>query len=209
MSQVSSVDSFLHCLGLIFLKARKEMSSQMQETGSLCALAFRAQKKSTLDNGMRVLNRVGWYLPKKKKKLLKSWLILAAFCNVNMSASKGCHLRRLWVEEASVQFQMSAYVTGCDWWSFFKMTCVLTTWRRLEAPLCETTAAGVTVRGWGRPSSGFCPIVEGEEDIRQRQTEERVNNAVRHGKTKRIGDCTACLHADLSFAVRRESLCDV
>lgn len=41
------------------------MSSQMQERGSHCALASQA-KKSTLDNGMRVFNRVGWYLPKKK-----------------------------------------------------------------------------------------------------------------------------------------------
>lgn len=72
MSQVSSVDSFLRCLGLIFSKARKEMSSQMQEKGSLYALAFQA-KKSTLDNGMRVLNRVGWYLPKKTLKSIDSF----------------------------------------------------------------------------------------------------------------------------------------
>lgn len=72
------------------------MSSQMQERGSLGALAFQA-KKSTLDNGMRVLNRVGWYLPKKTLKVLINFgsLLQCEYVSVK---------RLLWVAEASIQF---------------------------------------------------------------------------------------------------------
>lgn len=61
------------------------------------------------------------------------------------------------------------------------MTCVLTTWHGLEAPLCETIAAEeqpvclyaaeeskATVLG-----GLLCPVVGVEEDRRQRQTVEK------------------------------------
>lgn len=207
MSQVSSVDSFLRCLGLIFLKARKEMSSQMQERGSLCALAFQA-KKSTLDNGMRVLNCVGWYLPKKTPfKVL-----------INFGSLLQCEyvsVKRLLpatpLSGRSLHAILNLSVLDWMWLVAFLQNDLR--WGAAMRDSGSWRAAGVTVRDWGKRSNSWgvgvlCPIVGVEEDRRQRQTEEKESTML-SAAVKLMWDCTECLHTDLCFPVKRESLRDV
>lgn len=198
------------------------MSSQMQGRGSLCALAFQA-KKSALDNGMRVL-KPRWLVSTKKKKK-KPFKVL-----INFGSLLQCEyvsVKRLLLATPLSGRSLHAIwnVSVLDWmWLVEFLQNDLRSDHLAQARGAAARdnsswrAAGVTVRSWGRRSNGWGRggIVSDCWSRRRQKAKkdrgERVNNAVCRGKNGRIGECgivTECLHADLSFPVGRESLCDV
>lgn len=72
-------------------------------------------------------------------------------------------------------------------------------------------AAGVTVHGWGKRSNGWGGFIVSNCWSRRRQKAktdrgERVNNAVCHGKTERIGECGIVWRACTQILVSQSSV---